>query len=77
MDADRSANGVPFARRFTGTLYAAPPWLHMAGLMAVRRGRPATSLRSARGMAAGDGLAAAMAEVDALLANMDQILVQP
>lgn len=61
--------------RGDGTLYAAPPWLRLAGLMAVRRGRPATLLQSAEGVG-GDGLAAALAEFDALLANVDQLLVQ-
>jgi hypothetical protein len=69
---------VPGQKRSRGdaTLYAAPPWLRMAGLMAVRRGRPAQTVLGAEGLAAGDGLAAAMAEVDALLANVDQLLAQ-
>jgi hypothetical protein len=69
---------VPAQSRSRGdaTLYAAPPWLRLAGLMAVRRGRPAILVRSAKEPAAGDGLAAAMAEVDALLANVDQLLAQ-
>jgi|GEM_PF-1851584 len=69
---------VPGQKRSRGdaTLYAAPPWLRTAGLMAVRRGRPASMLRSPEEPAAGDGLAAAMAEFDALLANVDQLLAQ-
>lgn len=30
--------------RGNGTLYAAPPWLRMAGLISVRRGRPAATV---------------------------------
>jgi hypothetical protein len=60
--------------RGDGILYIAPPWLRMAGLMAVGRGRPASTLRSAEGPAAGDGLVAAMTEVDALLARFDETL---
>jgi hypothetical protein len=59
--------------RGDGILYVAPPWLRMAGLIAVRRGRPAAVL-GAGGLAAGDGLVAAMAEVDALLARFDEQL---
>lgn len=69
---------VPGQKRSRGdaTLYAAPPWLRIAGLMAVRRGRPARTVSGAEGLATGNGLAAAMAEVDALLANVDQLLAQ-
>jgi hypothetical protein len=67
---------VPGQKRSRGdaTLYAAPPWLRIAGLMAVRRGRPARAVSGADRLAAGDGLAAAMAEVDALLARFDETL---
>lgn len=67
---------VPGQKRSRGdaTLYAAPPWLRIAGLMAVRRGRPARTVLGAEGLATGDGLAAAMAEVDALLASFDEQL---
>ena len=69
---------VPGQKRSRGdaTLYAAPPWLRMAGLMLVRRGRPAKSAVSVRGGASGGALAAAMAELDDLLEDVDQLLAR-
>ncbi len=42
-----------------------------SALMEVRRGWPARAVLGTEGLSAGDGLAAAMAEVDALLASFD------
>jgi hypothetical protein len=54
--------------RGDGTLYAAPPWLRMAGLMSVRRGRPA-----AMGLCGDDGaaLGEAIEEIEAAMAAAD------
>lgn len=58
--------------RGDGTLYAAPPWLRMAGLISVRRGRPATTVvNDADGLALGD----AIAELEAAMAAADRLLV--
>lgn len=67
---------VPVERRSRGnaTLYAAPPWLTLAGLISVPRGRPARV--PAAELVSSGGLTAAMAEIDALLAGMDEILGQ-
>lgn len=63
---------VPTTRRSRGdaTTYAAPPWLQLAGLIAVRRGRPA-SVGAAEGR--GAELAAALAEMDAVLAETSHL----
>lgn len=65
---------VPVERRSRGNaaLYAAPPWLTLAGLISAPRGRPV--LVSSAEISSSGGLADAMAEVDALLAGMDEIL---
>ena len=57
--------------RGDGTLYAAPPWLRMAGLMSVRRGRPTAAVF--RG-SDGPGLGDAIAELDAAMAAADRLL---
>ena len=57
--------------RGDGTLYAAPPWLRMAGLMSVRRGRPATTVF---GGDAGAGLGDAIAELEAAMAATNRVL---
>ena len=57
--------------RGDGTLYAAPPWLRMAGLMSVRRGRPATTVIG--GDAEGAALGDAIAELDAAMAEADRL----
>jgi hypothetical protein len=64
---------VPGQRRSRGdgTLYAAPPWLRMAGLMSVRRGRPAITVL---GDGVGTGLGDAIAELEAALAATDRVL---
>ena len=54
--------------RGDGTLYAAPPWLRMAGLISVRRGRPAMVGFDA---GSGEGLRTAVAELEAALAAAD------
>ncbi|WP_188945699.1 hypothetical protein, partial [Polymorphobacter multimanifer] len=54
--------------RGDGTLYAAPPWLRMAGLISVRRGRPAMAGFDA---GSGEGLRTAIAELEAALAAAD------
>jgi hypothetical protein len=59
--------------RGDGTLYAAPPWLRMAGLMWVRRGRPATTVVDIDGGAA---LGDAIAELDAAMAQADRLSVE-
>jgi hypothetical protein len=59
--------------RGDGTLYAAPPWLRMAGLMSVRRGRPATTVVAIDGGAA---LGDAIAELDAAMAQADRLTVK-
>jgi hypothetical protein len=51
--------------RGDGTLYAASPWLRLAGLMSVRRGRPA---KTVFGGDAGAGLGDAIAELEAAMA---------
>jgi hypothetical protein len=64
---------VPGQRRSRGdgTLYAAPPWLRMAGLISVRRGRPATRLVEPT---APSGLGDALAELDAAMAAADRLI---
>ena len=64
---------VPGQRRSRGdgTLYAAPPLLRMAGLMSVRRGRPA---KTVFGGDVGAGLGDAIAELDAAMAAADRLL---
>lgn len=57
--------------RGDGTLYAAPPWLRMAGLMSVRRGRPATTVFVG---GVGAGLSDAIAELEAAMAATDRVL---
>lgn len=57
--------------RGDGTLYAAPPWLRMAGLMSVRRGRPAITVIDANG---GSRLGDSIAELDAAIAAADRML---
>ncbi len=57
--------------RGDGTLYAAPPWLRMAGLMSVRRGRPARTDFAAAGAA---GLGDAIAALDAAMAAADRLM---
>ena len=57
--------------RGDGTLYAAPPWLRMAGLMSVRRGRPAMTVPDHD---VGAGLIDAIAELDATMASADRLL---
>ena len=57
--------------RGDGTLYAAPPLLRMAGLMSVRRGRPA---KTVFGGDVGAGLGNAIAELDAAMAAADRLL---
>lgn len=64
---------VPGQRRSRGdgTLYAIPPWLRIAGLISVRRGRPPTrSLPPS----APSGLGDALAELDAAMAAADQLI---
>ena len=85
IEAERSATGwritrnsflgvqvpmlLPDAR--DGTLYAAPPLLRMAGLMSVRRGRPA---KTVFGGDVAAGLGDAIAELDAAMAAADRLL---
>jgi hypothetical protein len=57
--------------RGDGTLYAAPPLLRMAGLMSVRRGRPAQAVF---GGGVGPGLGDAIAELEAAMAAADRVL---
>lgn len=57
--------------RGDGTLYAAPPLLRMAGLMSVRRGRPAQAVF---GGGVGSGLGDAIAELEAAMAAADRVL---
>jgi hypothetical protein len=57
--------------RGDGTLYAAPPWLRMAGLMSVRRGRPAATVF---GGDAGSGLGDAIVELEAAMAATNRFL---
>jgi hypothetical protein len=57
--------------RGDGTLYGAPPLLRMAGLMSVRRGRPATTVF---GGEAGAGLGDAIAELEAAMAATNRVL---
>lgn len=57
--------------RGDGTLYAAPPWLRMAGLMSVRRGRPATTVFDGD---SGSGLGDAIAELEAAMAATNRVL---
>ncbi len=57
--------------RGDGTLYAVPPWLRMAGLMSVRRGRPAIMVLAG---GVGSGLGDAMAELEAAMAATDRVL---
>jgi hypothetical protein len=56
--------------RGDGTLYAAPPWLRMARLMSVRRGRPAATVPYDD---VGAGLMDAIAEWDAAVAAADRL----
>ena len=56
--------------RGDGTLYAAPPWLRMAGLISVRRGRPATTVLRGDDQA---GLGDAIAELEAAMAATDRL----
>ena len=56
--------------RGDGTLYAVPPWLRLAGLILVRRGRPQTKVFNE---ADGAGLAMAIAEFDAAMAAADRL----
>ena len=64
--------GVPGQKRSRGdgTLYAAPPWLRMAGLISVRRGRPA---KMVFGADVGAGLGDAIAELEAAMAATDRM----
>ena len=60
--------------RGDATVYAIPPWLHLAGLIAAPRGRPAAAMPGGQGSfaataAAMEEAAAAIAAVDALLAR--------
>ncbi len=57
--------------RGDGTIYAPLPWLRIAGLISVRRGRPATMM-----VGGGDGarLGDAIAELDAAMAAADRLL---
>lgn len=58
------------ASRGNGTMYAAPPILRLAGLMSVRRGRPAaTVVRGDDGAGLGD----AIAELEAAMAATDRL----
>jgi hypothetical protein len=57
--------------RGDGTLYAAPAWLRMAGLMSVRRGRPASTVLAG---GVGAGLGDAIAELEAAMAAADRVL---
>lgn len=57
--------------RGDGTLYAVPPWLHTAGLMSVRRGRPAVTVPD---YDVGAGLIDVIAELDAAMATADRLL---
>jgi hypothetical protein len=57
--------------RGDGTLYAAPPWLRMAGLISVRRGRPTSTVF---GSGVGSGLGEAIAELEAAMAATDHML---
>jgi hypothetical protein len=63
---------VPGQRRSRGdgTLYAAPPWLRMGGLMSVRRGRPAKTAFKAGD---GAGLGSAIAELEAAMATAGRL----
>ena len=56
--------------RGDGTLYAAPPWLRMAGLISVRRGRPAKTAFEAGD---GAGLGTAIAELEAAMAHAGRL----
>ena len=57
--------------RGDGTLYAAPPWLRMAGLISVRRGRPVTA---AFDKSEGAALGGAIAELEAAMAATDRLV---
>jgi hypothetical protein len=57
--------------RGDGNLYAAPPWLRMAGLMSVRRGRPAVTVSDDD---VGARLIDVIAELDAAMATADRLL---
>ncbi len=57
--------------RGDGTLYVAPPWLRMAGLMSVRRGRPAMTVPDND---VGARLMDAITELDAAMTAADRIL---
>lgn len=56
--------------RGDGTRYAAPPWLRMAGLISVRRGRPAKTVFSGD---VGVGLGDAIADLEAAMAATDRL----
>lgn len=56
--------------RGDGILYAAPPWLRMAGLISVRRGRPAATVFHG---SVGPGMGNAIAELDAAMAAADRL----
>lgn len=62
---------VPMERRTRGdgTLYAAPPWLRLAGLISVRRGRPAGST-----LGNATEVQEALAELASALALTDRLL---
>lgn len=57
--------------RGDGTLYAAPPWLRIAGLISVRRGRPAAAAFDAHD---GAGLGYAIAELEAAMSAADRLI---
>jgi hypothetical protein len=52
-------------------LYAAPPWLRIAGLISVRRGRPVMTML---GEDEGAALGHAIAELEAAMASTDRLL---
>jgi hypothetical protein len=57
--------------RGDGTLYIALPWLRVAGLISVRRGRPvATVFNETQGAAIGD----AIAELEAAMVDAGRLL---
>lgn len=68
VPADRRSRG-------DGTLYAAPPWLRMAGLIGGTRGRP-TAVPRTLALEGNDGLAGAVAEMDDVIAAMDDLLAR-
>jgi hypothetical protein len=62
--------------RGDATVYAIPPWLHLAGLMPVRRGRPAAASLGAARQASLTATAAAMDEAAAAIAELDALLAR-